>query len=146
MARFAKRTETQMWSTSRSTMRRLMILIACETLGLPARTLAQPMEPHKVPTSTIHAQPAGDPYQALTPATDDLTARILKVQPPPKEGRDPSVPRFGGDQETVDSASKADARAVRTVPIGPDTDMRIDLDRHFTPRASAPSQPSPAAE
>jgi hypothetical protein len=125
-----------MWSASRSTISRLIILIACETIALPAIAMAQPIEPHKVPTETIHA-PAANPSPALAPPADNAAVQTLKVQPLPKEG---SVPRVGDDRAITDGAAKADAHAIRTVPIGPDTGTSFDADRHFAPRTTAPSQ------
>lgn len=125
-----------MWSAPRSTLSRLMVLIACETLWLPAMATAEPIEPHKVPTEAIHAPPAANPGQALTPPADNAAVQTLKVQPLPKEG---TVPRAGDDRDIIDGAAKADAHAIRTIPIGPDTGTSFDADRHFAPRTDAPS-------
>jgi hypothetical protein len=125
---------------------RSIILALCWTTGLTTIATAEPIEPHKVPTVTIRTQPAGESNPGLAPPADFPAVPALKVRPPPKNGGGPSVPRFGDDQEAVHGASKADAHAIRTVPIGPDTDTRLDLDRHFAPRTSAPPQPSPGAK
>lgn len=141
-----RRTEGGMWSRCCSMMRRLTILVVFETVGLPATTMAEPIEPHKVPTLTIRAQPAEQPGGAFAPHADDPAVQPLKVRPLPEGRRGASARRFVDDGGSVRDGSKADAHAIRTIPIGPDTDTRLDLDRHFAPRTSAPSRPSPAAE
>jgi len=115
-----------------------IILALCGAMGLSAMARAEPLEPHKVPTLTIRAQPAGDPSPALAPPADYPAIQTLKVQPPPGEDRGPSVHRFGDGRETGHGTAKADTRAIRTIPIGPDTGTRFDLDRHFAPRPDAP--------
>ncbi len=122
-----------MWPQSRS-LAQPIILALCGTMGSIAMAAAEPLEPHKVLTETIRTQPAGDPNPASASPTDDPAVHTLKVQPSSGGMSWAVSPPLGDDHDVGHGAFKPDAHAIRTVPIGPDTGTKFDLDRHFAPR------------
>jgi hypothetical protein len=127
-----------MWPRFRS-LKQPVILALCGTIGSTA--MADPIEPHKVPTETIRTQAAGNPNPASASPIDDPAVHTFKVQPS-SEGMSSAVSApLGDDRDVGNGAFKPDAHAIRTIPIGPDTGTSFEVDRHFAPGTSAPSQP-----